>query len=165
MRNGGSGAKASRAVTISTPFAFVSAPAAVNFAGTVGGNQVLSSTMPLDVSNGAAAGWSLSATSTTWSTGGASPGTLPITATTIATTPTVACDVPASCNLAASNVGVPYVLPAGATAPTATKFFNAGAATGVGNQTITPTLKLSVPSNVRAGTYHTTITVTLSSGP
>ena len=42
---------------------------------------------------------------------------------------------------------------------------HAGAATGVVNQTITPTLKLSVPSNVRAGTYHTTITLTLSSGP
>ena len=45
------------------------------------------------------------------------------------------------------------------------KLFNAAATTGVGNQTIIPTLKLSVPSNARAGTYHSTITVTLSSGP
>ena len=52
-------------------------------------------------------------------------------------------------------------MPAGATAPNASKIFNAASNTGIGRQTVTPTLKLSVPGNARAGSYHSTITVTL----
>jgi hypothetical protein len=165
-RNGGTSAMASRAVSISTPFGFVAAPGPVNFAGTINGrNQTLSTTMPLDVTNGAASGWSLSATSTTWTTGGTSPYSLPLTATTVTTAPAVACDTAGACTLAGNAISVPYVLPAGSTAPTATKLFSAAAGTGIGRQTVTPTLRLNVPSNAHAGTYHSTITVTLSSGP
>ena len=93
IRNGAATASASRTVTVSTPFGFVSAPGAVNFAGTITGqNQVLTTTMPLDVSNGNLTGWNLSATSTTWTTGGGSPHTLPLTATSVTTAPIVACD-------------------------------------------------------------------------
>lgn len=164
-RNGKATARATRTVTISTPFS-VTAPGIVSFSGAITGtNQSLSTTMPLAVSNGASAGWSLSATSTQWTTGGASPKVLPLTATTVANTPIVTCDVGGACNLAANSIGYPYVLPAGVTAPTATKLFNAGGGSGIGRQTVTPTLRLSVPGSSHAGTYHSTITVTLSSGP
>ena len=165
-RNGTAIARASRTMTVSTPFS-VNAASPVNFTGGLTGtNQVLSTTMPLNLSNGLAAGWSISATSTQWSTGGGSPKVLPLTATTVSGAPIVTCDVGVgSCNLATNSIGYPYVLPAGATAPTASKIFNAAAGTGIGRQTVTPTLKLSVPGNARAGTYHSTITVTLSSGP
>ncbi len=77
-------------------------------------NQVLSATMPLAVSNGDPAGWNLSVTSTQWTTGGASPKVLPLTATTVTNTPIVACEWRGACNLAANSIGYPYVLPAGA---------------------------------------------------
>jgi hypothetical protein len=47
----------------------------------------------------------------------------------------------------------------------ATKLFNAAAASGIGNQTVTPTFKLAVPANTYAGTYTSTWTLTLASGP
>jgi hypothetical protein len=56
-------------------------------------------------------------------------------------------------------------VPAGSTAPTATKLLNAATASGVGNQTVTPTFKLAVPANTYAGTYTSTWTLTLASGP
>ena len=142
-RNGKATARTTGAVTISTPFT-VTAASPVGFNGSITGtNQILSTTMPLNVSNGLAAGWSISATSTQWTTGGGSPKVLPLTATTVGTTPIVTCDVGVgSCNLATNSIGYPYVLPAGATAPNASKIFNAASNTGIGRQTVTPTLKL-----------------------
>ena len=84
----------------------------MNFSGAITGrNQVLSTTMPLDVSNGANSGWSLSATSTTWTTGGAQQNVLPLTATSVTSTPIVTCDVVSACNLATNAVGVPSSCP------------------------------------------------------
>ncbi len=162
-RNGKATARAARTVTISTPFSVTNA-GGLNFAGTLtGANQTLTTTMPLNVSSGLASGWSIAATSTQWNDGGSQ--VLPPTATTVSDAPIVTCDVLSQCNLAASSVGYPYVLPAGATAPAASRLFNATAGTGIGRQTVTPTLRLSVPGNSYAGTYHSTITVTLQSGP
>ena len=164
-RNGKATARATRTVTVSTPFS-VTAAGPVAFAGSLTGtNQTLTTTMPLNLSNGLAAGWSISATSTQWTTGDGPPNVLPLTATTVGDTPIVTCDVGGACNLATNSIGYPFVLPAGVIAPTAQKLFSATAGTGIGRQTVTPTLKLSVPGNARAGTYHSTITVTLQSGP
>jgi hypothetical protein len=52
-----------------------------------------------------------------------------------------------------------------AVAPTATTLYNASAGTGVDSLAVTPTMNLSVPANAYAGTYTSTITMTLSSGP
>jgi YVTN family beta-propeller protein len=165
-RNGTAAALAVRTVTIATPFSLLSTPSTIGFSGSINStNQVLSAPLDLDVSNGLAAGWSLSATSTQWTTGGAKPYTMATSATTVTTAPTVACDTSTNCNPAVNSVSYPYVLPAGISAPTATKIFNANASTGIGSQTITPTLRLNVPGNAHAGTYKSTITVTLSSGP
>jgi hypothetical protein len=43
--------------------------------------------------------------------------------------------------------------------------FNAAAASGIGNQTVTPSFKLAVRGNTYAGTYTSTWTLTLSTGP
>ena len=59
----------------------------------------------------------------------------------------------------------PYTLPAAATAPTATKLYNAPAGTGMGDQTVTPTWTLTIPANAYAGTYTSTWTLSLVSGP
>ena len=120
--------------------------------------------LALDVGDGTlATGWNISLTSTTFSTGGASARTLSTSATTVPSAPTDTCD--ATCTLATNSVTYPYTVPAAATAPAATKLYNAATATGVGNQTITPTFKLAVPANTYAGTYSSTWTFTLASGP
>jgi WxL domain surface cell wall-binding len=134
-----------------------------------GSDQVQTQTQAFDVSDatGSNAGWSITATSTTFTAAGIH--TLSNTATTIQGAPGTACDVSSSCTLASNGISYPYVLPAAAVAPVATKMFNAAANTGMGNQTVTPTWSLSVPSTTWAGgagnPYTSTWTFTLVSGP
>jgi len=129
-----------------------------------GTDQVKTQTQAFDVSD--ATGWSITATSTTFTAAG---HTLSNTATTIAGAPSTACDVSSSCTLASNSITYPYVLPAAAVAPVATKMFNAALNTGMGNQTVTPTWSLSVPATTWAGgagsPYTSTWTLTLVSGP
>jgi WxL domain surface cell wall-binding len=147
---------------------FVSTPPNVGFSATLNGaDQTVTTTQALDVADatGSGAGWNLTATSTTFTTGGGSPHLLATSATTIAAAPAVACDTGSTCTAATNSVTFPYTLPAGATAPTATKLFNAAANSGMGNQTVTPTWRLSVPASTFAGTYTSTWTISLVSGP
>ena len=147
---------------------FVSTPPNVTFSATLNGlDQTVSTTQALDVGDatGSGTGWNITATSTTFSTGGGSPHLLSTTATSLTGAPTGVCDASATCTLATNSVTYPYVLPAAGTAPTATKMYNAAANTGLGNQTVTPTWRLSVPANTFAGTYTSTWTISLVSGP
>jgi hypothetical protein len=147
---------------------FVSTPPNVTFSATLNGlDQTVNATQALDVGDatGSGTGWNLTATSTTFTTGGGTPHLLSTSATTVTGAPTDVCDASATCTLATNSVTYPYTLPAGASAPTATKMFNAAANTGLGNQTITPTWRLSVPANTFAGTYTSTWTISLVSGP
>jgi len=149
---------------------FVSAPPNVSFTGTLtGANQTLNATQPIDVSDatGSGAGWNLTATSTTFTNGG---NTLSTSATTVNSAPTVACDTGSTCSVATPSTGAtavtyPYTLPAGATAPTATKMFSAASGTGMGDQTASTQWSLAIPGNARAGTYTSTWTLSLVSGP
>ena len=59
----------------------------------------------------------------------------------------------------------PIVVPAASTPPSAVKVYNAGAATGAGPSNVSLALKLSVPANAYGGTYSSTWTFTISSGP
>jgi hypothetical protein len=147
--------------------AFVSTPASISFTGTLNGlDQTISNPAGLDVGDatGSGTGWNITTTSTTFATSG-NTHTLAATATNVTAAPTDACDTGATCALATNSVTYPYALPAAATAPTATKLFNAAANTGLGNQTVTPTWKLAVPANTFAGTYNSTWTLSLVSGP
>lgn len=111
---------------------------------------------------GSAAGWSLSATSTTFTSGS---DTLPTDATTITSFTGLACDGGSSCTPASNAITPPYALPAGAPAPTATKMFNAQAGSGMGNQSFTANWRLSIPAATPAGTYTSTWTFTLGTTP
>jgi hypothetical protein len=164
-RNGGSSAETSRTFSVTQVLAWVTEPGNVTFAGVLNGkDSTQSTTLALDVGDGTlAAGWNISLTSTTFSTGGGSAHTLSTSATTVASAPTNKCDT--TCTLAANSVSYPYTVPAGSTAPTATKLFDAAAASAIGNQTVTPTFKLSIPANTYAGTYTSTWTFTLATGP
>jgi hypothetical protein len=147
----------------STPAATVTFPA-TTLNGTA---QSVSATLALDVgdASGSGAGWDVTATSTSFTSGSDS---LPSSATTIQSAPSVSCDAGATgCTPASTTVNYPYTLPAGASAPTATKLFNATAGTGMGDQTFTPTWTLAIPADaVASGTAYTSIwTFSLVSGP
>ncbi len=145
--------------------AFASSPPNVSFSATLNGlDQTSSSNEAIDVSDatGSGTGWDITATSTTFTTGTKSLST---SATTLTAAPAQACDSGATCTLATNSITFPYTLPAATTAPTATKLYDAGANSGMGNQTITPAWKLSIPANAFAGTYTSTWTISLVSGP
>src|SRR5437868_6674783 len=81
------GATSATATISAGSLAFVSAPPAVSFTATLGGtDQTVTTTQPLDLGDatGSGSGWNITATSTTFSTGGATPKTLANTATTVA---------------------------------------------------------------------------------
>ena len=167
------GAGSAEAATVSANFtggslALVSTPNFPSFSATLNGTDqavTVNSGDTIDVGDatGSGTGWKVQGTSTTFAT--ASPvNTLPTTATHV-TGVSVACDSSVTCTTASTNVSYPYTLPAGGSAPTATTFYNATANTGMGNQTITPTWTLVVPGNAFAGTYSSTWTISLVSGP
>ena len=162
------GATSGTAALAAGSLAFLSSPATVSFSATLSGtDQTVNASQVFDVSDatGSGAGWNITATSTTFTTGGGSPKLLSTSATTVQAAPSVACDAGTTCTVATTSVSYPYTLPAGSTAPTATKVFNASANTGLGNETTTFTFRLSVPAATSAGTYTSTWTYSLVSGP
>ena len=160
---------ATAAVTAGT-LSFVSTPGNITFPSLVltGLDQTTTEQVPIDVSDstGSGAGWNVTATSTQFNDGSAG-NTLPTSAVTVQDAPSDACDSGATCTLAseASSITYPYTLPAGATAPTATKIFDAQANSGMGDQTVTPDYTLAIPADTAAGTYTATWTFSLISGP
>lgn len=148
------------------PAVNVTAASPPSFALTLNGSdQATSYTLPLVVTDatGSGAGWNLTITSTTFADGGGH--TFPSSASTI-TGATSGCATSSTCTLPANNVADSNLaLPAGATPPSAVKFFNATASTGRGTIDVNTTVQVSVPANVRAGSYTSTVTVSAVSGP
>lgn len=141
-------------------------PAAVNFPSIplASSDQTVTAAQPLVVADatGSGNGWSISVTSTTFTTGSR---TLSNNATTVQSAPTIACKAATTCTPATNSVSYPFTLPAAGTAPTAQKLFSAAVNTGLGAQTVTPTWRLAIPATTYAGTYTSTWTFTLMSGP
>jgi hypothetical protein len=67
--------------------------------------------------------------------------------------------------LPTNSVSYPVTMPSGSGPPTAIEVYNAAANTGIGSSTLTLTFGLTVPANAYAGTYSSTWTFTMSSGP
>jgi hypothetical protein len=128
-----------------------------------GTDQTQTDTIDIDVQDftGSGAGWNLQVTSTTFNDG--SGHTLATTATQVTGVSSV-CDG-GTCTNPTNAIGYPLTVPADTVAPTAVKFFNATANTGMGDFTVTPTLELSIPASTFAGTYNSTVTITIASGP
>jgi len=143
----------------------MSAPTAVTFAPLTinGSDQTQTTGASFDVTdNSGGDGWNITATSTTFTNG---TYRLPTNATTVASPPSWTCDSGFTCTTPVNSVSYPYTLPAAATAPAATELVNAAAGSGMGHETLTPTFSLAVPAGAHAGTYTSTWTFTLSSGP
>jgi hypothetical protein len=144
----------------------VAANGAPSFAVTLNGaDQATPYTLPLTVTDatGSGAGWNLTVTSTTFGDGHGHA--FPATASTIAGV-TGACAGGSTCTVPANDVANANLsVPAGTAAPSPVKFFNAAAGTGVGKIDVNATVEVAVPANVLAGTYTSTVTVAVVSGP
>jgi hypothetical protein len=70
-----------------------------------------------------------------------------------------------TCTNPTNAITYPVAVPAGSTAPTAVKFFNSALNTGLGKFTTTPTIGVFVPQSSTAGTYTSTLTIAIVSGP
>ena len=129
-----------------------------------GTDQTASYTIPLTVidATGTGAGWNTTITSTLFTTSGSK--TLASSASSI-TSVTSACVAGGTCTNPTNSLAYSIGVPAAATAPAAVKFFNAAANTGMGRFTITPTIQVAIPGNSFAGSYTSTVTVAVVSGP
>ena len=105
-------------------------------------------------------GWNITGTSTTFTSGA---HTLPTTATQI--TAASAAAAIQNCSLPTNSITYPVTLPAAAIAPAAVKLYNAAANTGGGPSTVTLTFGLTIPAKTYTGTYTSTWTFTIASGP
>jgi len=147
---------------------FVSAPANLTFPALTldGTNETTSVSLPLDIGDntGSGAGWNVTITSTQFSSGSA---TLPGSATSVNAAPSASCDTGVSCTPAtlSSVLTYPVTVPAGSTAPTATRLYSAAAGSGMADQTISPDFTLAVPANAASGAYSADWTLSLVSGP
>jgi WxL domain surface cell wall-binding len=152
--------------TISGTTLSVSTSASPNFSANLdNGDSTPTYTVPLTTQDtrGTGAGWNETITSTQFTTGAPNNYTLDTSASTVSG---VTQSSGSGTNTAPTNgITYPLAVPAGSTAPTAVKLYNAAANTGMGRFTITPTVGVFVPQNSFAGTYTSTLTLALVSGP
>jgi hypothetical protein len=135
---------------------------AVSFTGQLTGlNQVFTSSNSIGVTDatGSGNGWNLTIAGTQFSTGGASPHTLATTALSI-TGVTAAASGTSTVTAPTNNTTYPLTV-----GSTATKFFNAAASTGMGAFDLTTSHSLTIPASTFAGSYSSTLTVSLVAGP
>jgi acetylornithine deacetylase/succinyl-diaminopimelate desuccinylase-like protein len=130
-----------------------------------GVDQTASYTLPAQAIDprGTGAGWNMTVTSTQFKD--ASGHTFPTTASSITAASNV-CGAGSTCTTATNSVSyASLTLPSAPVAPAAVKFFNAAANTGMGKVDVSATVSVAVPANVFAGTYTSTVTVSIVSGP
>ena len=109
------------------------------------------------------AGWNETITSTQFTTGAPNDYTLATSASSL--TGVIATNGTGTNTAATNAITYPVAVPAAAVAPAAVKFFNAAANTGMGRFTLTPTVGVFVPQSSFAGTYTSTLTIAIVSGP
>jgi hypothetical protein len=114
-----------------------------------------------DTRTSGSVGWNLTITSTQFTTGTKTLATNASTVTGVTST----CANGGICTNPTNSISYPVSVPAAPTPPTATKIYNAASATGIGTFSITPTVGVFVPQNSFAGSYSSTLTIALVSGP
>jgi hypothetical protein len=129
------------------------------------GDSTPTFTAPLTTQDtrGTGAGWNLTVTSTQYTTGGATPNTLATNASSLTGVTSVCAS--GTCTNPTNALTYPVAVPAASTPPTAVKFYNSAANSGMGKFTITPTVGVFVPQNSFAGAYTSTLTIAVVSGP
>ncbi|HWB22175.1 MAG TPA: hypothetical protein VG652_04750 [Gaiellaceae bacterium] len=139
-------------------------PSTISWAVTLNGADQTTSTplvVTADDESGARAGWNITGTSTTFKN--AASKLLPTTATSLTSASAVAAT--GNCNTPANSIVYPVTLPAGTVAPTAVKLYDATSGTGRGPSTVTLNFTIAAPANIYTGTYSSTWTFSIVSGP
>ena len=139
------------------------ATSSVNFNTTLNGTNRTATTQPTFTPSdltGSNAGWNIQVTSTQFTTGSHTLSTTAATLTSASRTATGG-----TCILPTNAVGYPVTVPAGAGPPAAVKIYNAAANTGEGSANVTLNFSLAIPASAFAGTYTSTWTFTIASGP
>jgi hypothetical protein len=152
--------------TVSGSTLSVSASSAPSFSANLdNGDSTPTYTLALSTQDtrGTGAGWNETITSTQFTTGSPNNYTLATTASTV--TGATLTDGSGTNTDPTNAITYPIAVPAGSGPPTAVKFFNSAANTGMGKFTITPTIGVFVPQNSYAGTYTSTLTLAIVSGP
>jgi len=122
-----------------------------------GTDQTVSYTPLLGVvdARGSGGGWNMTISATTFSDGSGhtlAPGAVSAVAQ--------ACHAGSSCTAPTNAIGYPLTVNG-----SAAKFFNAAANTGLGKVDVTPTVDVSIPGNAFAGTYTSSVTLAVATGP
>jgi hypothetical protein len=130
-----------------------------------GADQTVNYVLPMDVvdARGGTLGWNLTITSTTFTNGAGLGHSFAANASTI-TGVVATCGTGSTCllptnSVANTNLGLP-----GASG-TPVKYLNAATSTGRGAMNVDATVAVVVPANVFAGSFTSTVTVAISSGP
>jgi putative surface cell wall-binding protein len=129
-----------------------------------GTDQTATYNVPLSITDarGTGTGWNSTITSTTFNDGAGH--TLATTASSM-TGVSSSCVVGGTCTNPTNAITYPLTVPAAASAPAAVKLFNSAANTGMGRFTVTPTIAVSIPGNSYAGSYASTVTFAVATGP
>jgi hypothetical protein len=151
----------------------IAAPTTVHFAATLNGlDQTVNATQAIDVldNRGSGAGWNVTLSATTFTDDATPAHTLATDSISDGTTgvsggPTSECDSGVTCTTASNTVEYPVAITTAETDPTAVNILSADADTGLGGQTWTHTMHLKVPGNAVAGTYSSTWTYSVTTGP
>jgi len=126
---------------------------------------------------GSGAGWHVTISATTFTTGTvtlANAGTFvttgSVTSEAATTAPTAACSTGSTCTLPTDTTTYPVAITTAASAPTAVTIYDTSAGTGLGSITIGIGALpvgwwVNVPGATKAGTYTSTITLQIISGP
>ena len=126
--------------------------------------------------SGSGAGWNVTVSATTFTTGAkslANSGTLQLTGSTSAesatTAPDAACNSGSTCTLPVNGTAYPVLISTAASSPTPVKIYSSSLTNGLGQMTIGNANPvgwwLNVPANTIAGTYTSTFTWQIASGP
>jgi hypothetical protein len=130
-----------------------------------GGDATSSYSLALSTQDtrGTGAGWNETVTSTQFTTGAPSNYSLPVSASTV--TGVSSLGGSGTSTAPSDALSYPIAVPSGPTAPAPVKFFDTAADGGMGRFTVSPTISVFVPQDSYAGTYTSTLTLAISSGP
>jgi hypothetical protein len=158
----------------------LTSPTALGWSATLNGaNQNLydttsgDETYTVDDATGSGTGWNVTVSATQFTTGShtlANTGTLStngsLTSATATTAPASACATGSTCTLPSNTTTYPVAITTAASSPTAVKVFDDAASNGLGQITVSNIgWWVAVPANTLAGTYTSTFTFQISSGP
>jgi hypothetical protein len=136
----------------------------------------------VDDATGSDAGWHVTVSATQFTTGGGTPVTLSntgtlstngsVTSATATTAPSSACTSGATCTLPTNTTTYPVAITNAASSPSPVTVYDDSASTGVGSTDIGGSASanpvgwwISIPATTKPGTFTSTVTMEVISGP